>query len=104
MSNQNLNYNIRLFGYCELDEVALVTKFISEGPRSLRNLRGEYTIVIEGNNECFIITSPIGVMHYFYCVCHARFYHSDRVTDILRARSIDLAMELASSWRSVPVR
>jgi len=96
MSNQ--------FGYCELDEVALVTKFISEGPRSLRNLRGEYTIVIEGNNECFIITSPIGVMHYFYCVCHARFYHSDRVTDILRARSIDLAMELASSWRSVPVR
>jgi len=88
MSNQNLNYNIRLFGYCELDEVALVTKFISEGPRSLRNLRGEYTIVIEGNNECFIITSPIGVMHYFYCVCHARFYHSDRVTDILRAAQL----------------
>jgi asparagine synthase (glutamine-hydrolysing) len=84
MTNQNLNYSIRLIGYCEFDKVALLTKFICEGPHSLRNLRGEYTIVIEGNNECFIIRSPIGVMHYFYCVCHTNFYHSDRVIDIIR--------------------
>ena len=89
MSNNYSTYTLKLIGYCELDESALLKKFLSEGPDALRDLRGEYALIIENSDECLIITSPVGAMHYFYALKDGKFYHSDKVVDILRESGLD---------------
>ena len=87
--NNHAGYNLKIIGYCELDEPALLKKFMSEGPGTLKDLRGEYTLVIEGGHECFVITSPVGAMHYFYALQNGKFHHSDKIADILRDGKLD---------------
>ncbi len=88
---------LKLIGYCELDEPTLLKKFLFEGAGALKDLRGEYTIVIERDNECFIITSPVGAMHYFYAIRDGKFYHSDKVADVLKDSGLDWQWD----WRAL---
>jgi len=89
MSNKYTNHTIKIIGYCGLGESAILKKLISEGPNALKDLRGEYALVIEGNGECFIITSPVGAMQYFYLLRNGKFYHGDKVVDILRESGLE---------------
>ena len=89
MSNNYSAYTLKSIGYCQLDEEALLRKFLSEGPDALRDLRGEYTLIIENSDECFIITSPVGAINYFYTLQDEKFFHSDKVADILRESRLD---------------
>jgi asparagine synthase (glutamine-hydrolysing) len=89
MEGQQSPYTVRIIGYCELDKDRILQKFHDEGVESLRNLRGEYTLILEKADECFVISSPCGVMHYFYTVQNGKLYHSDRLTDILRESGLD---------------
>jgi asparagine synthase (glutamine-hydrolysing) len=84
-----MDHILKVLGYCGLDERALLAKFLAEGAGALKDLRGEYTLVIEGNNECFIITSPVGAMHYFYTLRNGKFFHGDKVADVLKDSGID---------------
>jgi asparagine synthase (glutamine-hydrolysing) len=88
---------VKIIGYCELDKQALLKKFMEQGPGSLRDLRGEYTLAIEAGNECFIITSPVGAIHYFYALKDGKFYHSDKVVDILK----DAKLEWKWDWQAL---
>ena len=57
---------ITVYGYCELDSESLLNLGQRGDFERLRNLRGEYTLVLEDARLCTIITSPVGAMHYFY--------------------------------------
>ncbi len=83
MSENSTIYKVRIIGYCELGESETLAKLHAEGPDSLRNLRGEYALVIETNNEIFIIISPLGAMSYFYTVQNGKLYHSDKLVEII---------------------
>lgn len=83
MSDQQTNHSVRILGYCELDESEIMKRLRAQGPDSLRDLRGEYTLVIEGPDEVYIITSPFGALHYFYTVKNGALYHSDKLVEII---------------------
>ena len=77
---------ITVHGYCELDAAALLSLAHQGDFERLRNLRGEYTLVLEDQDLCTIITSPVGAMHYFYTQAgkgRSGFVHGRRIADIL---------------------
>ena len=78
-----MNQEIRILGYCELGESEILAKFDAEGAESLRNLRGEYTLVIENSDETYVIVSPVGTLHYYYTVQNGKLYHSDKLVEII---------------------
>lgn len=80
----SINYNIKLIGYCSLEKNSLLEEFIQKGPSTLLNLEGEYIIVIENNNECYIITSTYGVCQYYYVIYKNKLFHDDTVIGVLK--------------------
>ena len=54
---------LRQIGYTEYSDEQLLEFFLSRGIQALRDLRGEYVLIMEGDNECAIVTSPVGAMH-----------------------------------------
>jgi len=82
--NVDTNYKIKLIGYCSVAEDALLKKFIQAGPSSLVNLKGEYVIAIENQDECYIVTSPYGVCQYYYTVYKDKLIHDDTVIGVLK--------------------
>ena len=83
MREQQTNQEIRILGYCELGESELLAMFHAEGPECLRNLRGEYTLVIENSDGIYVIVSPFGALRYFYTVQNGKLYHSDKLVEII---------------------
>ena len=81
-------YKVRVFGYCLDDNEKLLNKFLSNGPKSLLGLPGDYVIVIENKDETFLISSTYAVNQYYYAVDNGRFYHSDTVMAILKMGAI----------------
>lgn len=77
-------FAVRLIGYCNLTEDVILRRFQQEGVASLRDLDGEYTIVVASSSECWIITSPVGAMHYFYHLQGERFHHGQQIAAIAR--------------------
>jgi len=83
---------ITVHGYCELDETTLLHLAHQGNFEKLRNLRGEYTLVLEDQRLCTIITSPVGAMHYFYTQAgngRSGFVHGRRIVDILTRAGLD---------------
>ena len=83
---------ITLHGYCELDPPELLNLAQKADFERLRNLRGEYTLIVEDRQLCTIITSPVGAMHYFYTQAgdgRSGFVHGRRIVDILTRAGLD---------------
>ncbi len=75
---------LRVIGYCDKSEAELLNLYQRNDLDRLCNLRGEYTIIIEKEGDCCIITSPVGAMHYYYTLHNNIFYHGDRLLNILK--------------------
>lgn len=82
--NTSTNYQTKLIGYCSISSDAILKKFLQKGPSCLADLKGEYVIIIENNNECYIITSPYGICQYYYVIYENRFFHNNTVIGILQ--------------------
>jgi hypothetical protein len=86
--NMASDYQIRLNGYTSVGKELLLQKFVREGAPSLANLSGQYVIVAEDSNECYIVTSPYGVCQYYYTVCGNRLFHDDTVLGVLQRSNL----------------
>jgi len=87
LSNTTIN-SLRQIGYTKYSEQQLLDLFLSQGIDSLRDISGEYILILEGVNECVLITSPVGAMHYYYYYDGKRFYHGSMIIDILKQAAI----------------
>jgi len=87
LSNTTIN-SLRQIGYTKYSEQQLLNLFLSQGIDSLRDISGEYILILEGVNECVLITSPVGAMHYYYYYDGKRFYHGSMIIDILKQATI----------------
>jgi asparagine synthase (glutamine-hydrolysing) len=87
LSNTTIK-SLRQIGYTKYSDHQLLGLFLSEGSQSLRDLSGEYVLILEGINECAIITSPVGAMHYYYYYDNNRFYHGNTIIDIINQAAI----------------
>jgi hypothetical protein len=86
-SGQATAAEVTVHGYCDTPVELLLERFRRGDLESLRNLRGEYTLVHETPEGCTIITSPVGAMHHYYTVAGrpaGGFAHGRRIVDILR--------------------
>ena len=86
-SGQATVAEVTVHGYCDTPVELLLERFRRGDLESLRNLRGEYTLVHETPEGCTIITSPVGAMHHYYTVAGrppGGFAHGRRIVDILR--------------------
>jgi len=83
-----MSYQLKCIGYCQRSEAELLADFLAQGPSSLVNLKGEYTLVIQSGEECTVITSPVGAMHYYYTVQNGRIFHGVRLSDLLQASGL----------------
>ena len=84
--------NLTVIGYCDANRDNLIRALLNQQFESLRRLRGEYTIVFEQGENCTIITSEIGAMHYFYTTAATgprRFHHGRRLADLLGGAQLD---------------
>ena len=79
---------LRQIGYTKYSESELLNLFSSQGFGALRDLGGEYTLILEGENECAVITSPVGAMHYYYYFNDRQIFHGDKIIDVLKQASI----------------
>jgi len=79
---------LRQFGYTKYSDQHLLHLFLNQGHESLRDVGGEYILILEGVNELALITSPVGAMHYYYFYDGKHFYHGDKIIDILNQASI----------------
>jgi len=86
-SNTSIN-RLRKIGYTKYSEKQLLDLFLGQGFDSLRDVGGEYILILEGGNECALITSPVGAMHYYYYYDGNRFFHGDKIIDILNQATI----------------
>jgi asparagine synthase (glutamine-hydrolysing) len=86
-SNTSIN-RLRQIGYTKYSEQQLLDLFLNQGSQSLRDVGGEYILILEGVNECALITSPVGAMHYYYYYDGSRFCHGERIIDILGQASL----------------
>lgn len=82
--NIDTNYQIKLIGYCSIGKESLLKRFVQEGPSSLADLGGEYLLVIENSDECYIITSPYGICQYYYTIHRNELFHDDTVIGVLQ--------------------
>ncbi len=92
MSNSSSsNYQITLYGYCQLTPREILEKFTTEGVKNLNYLSGEYVIILENKQlkECYIITSAHGICQYYYTLDKNQFYHSDTVLGVLEKSGIN---------------
>jgi asparagine synthase (glutamine-hydrolysing) len=87
---------IQLLGYCELDKNAIQQKFNQNGVSELVNLSGNYTIVIENNQETYIITSPYCVCQYYYTIKDNQLFHDQTLLGVLKNSQIDWSW----NWQS----
>ena len=87
LSNTTIN-RLRKIGYTNCSDEQLLELFFNQGLESLRDVGGEYILILQGENECALITSPVGAMHYYYYYDGSRFYHGDKIIDILAQASI----------------
>ena len=83
--------SIRMFGDCPLDQEALRRRFADRGVSGLRELPGEYVIVVEDGDDCHLISSESGAVQYYYTVREGRFFHDETVLGVLRRSGL--------SWR-----
>ena len=84
MNFTNSDPSIQRIGYCLQDEPTLRKIYQQKGADGLTNLEGEYTLIVTEGDDCTIITSPVGAMHYFYTVQHGRFFHGEQISTILK--------------------
>ena len=80
------NASLKVFGYCDKDNEALL-RLAQEGEyERLRSLKGEYTLIYEEDHRCTIVSSPVGAMHYFYTLPGTSppgFHHGRSIAGIL---------------------
>ncbi len=90
MQNNTTINRLRQIGYTNYSDQQLIDLFYSQGHQSLRDVGGEYILILEGDNEVALITSPVGAMHYYYFYDRNRnrFCHGDKIIDILQQASI----------------
>jgi hypothetical protein len=94
LANQT-DCQLSIYGYCDRDSQSLISLLELGELETLRKLRGEYTLVFQQGDDCTIITSEVGAMHYFYtesAPAPQRFHHGRRLADLL-ARA-----QLAWQW------
>ena len=82
--NSESQYQIKLFGYCALTQEEILNKFLQSGASELTSLTGEYIIVIENQDEAYLISSPYGVCQYYYTLQENQFFHDDTVIGVLK--------------------
>jgi asparagine synthase (glutamine-hydrolysing) len=87
MSDTTIN-SLRQIGYTKYSDQQLLDLFLNQGIQALRDISGEYVLILEGVNECALITSPVGAMHYYYHHDGNRFYHGTKIIDILNQAAI----------------
>lgn len=85
--NTTIN-SLRQIGYTKYSDRQLLDMFVNQGIQTLRDLSGEYALILEGNDECAIVTSPVGAMHYYYYYDNSRFFHGNMIIDILKKAAI----------------
>jgi asparagine synthase (glutamine-hydrolysing) len=77
---------LTIHGYCDTPPDLILDRFERGDFESLRQLRGEYTLVHETADGVTIITSPVGAMHHYYALAPQApggFCHGRRIADIL---------------------
>jgi asparagine synthase (glutamine-hydrolysing) len=87
LSNTTIN-RLRQIGYTKYSDQQLLDLFLTQGIQSLRDISGEYVLILEGTNECVIITSPVGAMQYYYYYNSNCFYHGNLIINILNQATI----------------
>ena len=80
--------SLRQIGYTEYSDQQLLEIFLNQGIQALRDISGEYVLILEGDNECAIITSPVGAMHYYYYFDGNCFYHGSKIINILNQAAL----------------
>jgi len=87
LSNTTIN-RLSKIGYTKHSEEQLLDLFFNQGLESLRDVGGEYILILQGEDECALVTSPVGAMHYYYYYDGRHFYHGDKIIDILVQASV----------------
>ncbi|MGB3535703.1 MAG: hypothetical protein WBA13_19575 [Microcoleaceae cyanobacterium] len=90
------NYQIKLIGHCGLDTDEITRKFVKSGVSELLNLSGNYVILIENNQENYIITSPYGACQYYYTIKDNQLFHDQTVLGVLKESQINWSW----NWQS----
>lgn len=83
---------LTVIGYCDANPNNLIRALQNQQYETLRRLRGEYTLVYEQGEDCTIITSEVGAMHYFYTTAAPApqpFRHGRRLAELLHAAGLD---------------
>ncbi len=93
----DLNYQIKLIGHCTLNTDAITRKFAENGASDLVNLPGNYVILIEKPEECYIITSPYGACQYYYTIKDNQLFHHETVLGVLK----DSQISWSWNWQSL---
>ncbi len=91
------SYQVKLIGYCELDLHSILNQFIQTGVSELVNLKGNYLILIENSQECYIITSPYGACQYYYTIENNQLFHDETVLGVLQKSK----MTWSWNWQSL---
>lgn len=88
---------VRIIGQCPLSAAQALERFTQDGPSSLLDLGGEYVVVIEHEQACYLITSRYGLCQYYYTVHRGKLFHGDTLLDVLRESGIRWSW----NWRAL---
>ena len=80
---------VEVFGYCHASTAQIAALIRSRREREVVQVGGNFVVVAKQGQKIWIITSPYGVVAYFYSVRPTCFSHGPTVLDVLRRSGIE---------------
>ena len=81
--------SVQVYGYCHASPAQIAALIRSRREREVVQLGGNFVAVAKQGQKVWIITSPYGVVAYFYCLGPTRFSHGTTVLEVLRRGGIE---------------
>jgi len=86
--NDDSRARVRIHGYCDRDEEAVLAALDAHGPRVLSTFEGIYALSVERGNDVYLATSHSGLHQYYYCTRGGRFFHGPSLSAVLRSSGL----------------
>lgn len=75
---------VRVFGHCDTSSDVIAVRFKAGLVAELTDLAGEYVLCIIDGDQTVLVSSPYGVLNYYYTVEGGRLAHGDTVLEVVR--------------------
>lgn len=82
-------YTVTILGYCEFDQQGILAIFLRGSFKDLLLAQGEFVLVIERGEECYIFSSHYGVCNYYYVEGKGKLFHGSQVIDLVRSSGLE---------------